>query len=64
MRLSWLLFRQLPKFFCGNLRIGLRKSSCARQGKRDATDAFRAEVGDALVTAPDWIYQLNGLLRP
>jgi hypothetical protein len=26
VRLSGLLFAQLPKFFCGNLRIGLRKS--------------------------------------
>jgi hypothetical protein len=25
VRLSGLLFAQLPKFFCGNLRIGLRK---------------------------------------
>jgi hypothetical protein len=44
VRLSWATFSPAPKFFCGNLRIGLRKSYVCAPREEEATDVFRAEV--------------------
>ena len=44
MRLSWAIFRQLQKFSCGNLRIGLRKSYVCAPREEESYGLFRPEV--------------------